>query len=326
MTATQVIVVGSFNQDHVWRVERFPRPGETLHALGFATGTGGKGANQAVACSRQGIRTCLIAAIGDDDIAAHARHLADDERLDARWQVCPGSASGNACVLVDARGQNQILVDLGANAHLDATHVASQASAFAQAGVVLTQLETPVEPVRRALRLARRHGALGLLNPAPVHADVDDTLLADCDVLVPNETEFATLLRRLADTRVEADSLARLPDADLAALASRLPTMSVVVTLGSAGCFVAHRGISRLGDALPHYRVPAYKVHTIDSTGAGDTFCGALAATRARQPSAPFQDAIQHASRCAALSSERHGAAAAAPTWREVVDRFQLDP
>lgn len=318
-----VIVVGSFNLDYVWRTERFPTPGETRRALGFSRSTGGKGANQAVACSRQGVATCFIAAIGDDDISAHARRLAKEEHLDARWQVNAGSASGNACVLVDATGQNQILVDLAANERLDAMHVEAQAPAFTQARVVLTQLETRIEPVRAALRLAQQHGALGLLNPAPVHADVDDALIAGCDVLIPNETEFAMLLQRLAGIRVEVDTLAALGDADLATLASRLPTRTVVITLGAAGCFVAHRDAPRLGDVLPFYRVPANKVNAIDTTGAGDTFCGALAATLANLHSPPFREAIVHASRCAALATERRGAATAAPTWREVIDRFQ---
>jgi ribokinase len=324
MKAARVIVVGSCNRDHAWLCERFPQPGETRRALDFHSGAGGKGYNQAVACRRQQVATCLIAALGEDDIATLTRRSASQEQLDARWQTVRGARSGNACVLVDTHGQNLIAVDLAANEWLAAAHVRAQQRTFTTARAVLCQLETGLAPVHEALSMARRHGALALLNPAPVHADVDDELLAAADVLIPNESEFAILLQRLAGISVAPDALATLPDAALATLAGKLPTPSVIVTLGAAGCFIAHRDAPRLGDATAHGRVPASAVRPVDSTGAGDTFCGALAAARTWSESAPFLAAVQHASRCAALSTERRGAATAAPTLQEVRARFPI--
>jgi ribokinase len=322
MNATQVIVVGSCNRDYAWRCERFPRPGETRRALDFFSGAGGKGYNQAVACRRQEVATCLIAALGEDAAAELTQRNAAQERLDARWQIVPGARSGSACVIIDAQGQNQIVVDLAANERLEAAHVHAQRQAFSSARAVLTQLECDLAPVRAALALARSHGALALLNPAPVSPELDVALLAACDVLIPNESEFAILLQRCAGLDIAADRLATLADAELAALAAHLPAPSVVITLGSAGCFVAHHGSDWHGDAASSYRVASAPARVLDSTGAGDTFCGALAAAYARRPEAPFAICIAHANRCAALSTERRGAAAAAPSWSEVVRRY----
>jgi ribokinase len=323
VNTSQVIVVGSCNRDYAWLTERFPQPGETKRALDFSSGTGGKGYNQAVACQRQDVATCLIAAVGVDDIAALMQRNAAQEQLNCRWQIVASARSGSACVLINTRGQNQIVVDLAANEQLSAAHVQAQAATFAGTRVLLTQLETGLAPVRAALALAHNHGALALLNPAPVHADLDGAVLSACDVLIPNETEFAALLQCFAGLAIAADHLAMLADAELAALAARLPVASVVITLGAAGCFVAHRGTARLGDRAICYRVAATPVEVRDTTGAGDTFCGALAAAHARMPDATLSACITHASRCAALSTERFGAAAA-PRRAEVEQRFGI--
>lgn len=322
MNTSQVIVVGSCNRDYAWRTERFPQPGETKRALDFSSGTGGKGYNQAVACRRQEVATCLIAAVGMDDIAALMQRNAAQEQLDCRWQIVAGARSGSACVLIDTHGQNQIVVDMAANEQLSAAHVQAQEATFAEARVVLAQLETDLAPVRAALALARNHGALALLNPAPVHADLDGAVLSACDVLVPNETEFAALLQCFSGLAIVPDHLATLADAELAALAARLPVASVVITLGAAGCFVAHNGAARLGDQAICYRVATTPAEVRDTTGAGDTFCGALAAAHVRMPDAALSVGIAHASRCAALSTELPGGASAAPRWAEVVQRF----
>ena len=322
MNATQVIVVGSCNRDYAWRCERFPQPGETRRALDFFSSAGGKGYNQAVACRRQDVATCLIAALGEDDSAVLTQRNATQEQLDARWQIVPGERSGSACVLIDARGQNQIVVDLAANERLSAAHVKAQQTTFTTAQVVLTQLESDLAPVRAALALARNHGALALLNPAPVRPELDDALLSACDVLIPNETEFATLLQRFAGLGIAADQLATLADAELTALAAHLPVASVVITLGSAGCFIAHNGREWRGDDAASYRAASTPARVRDTTGAGDTFCGALAAAHARSPDAPLSICIAHANRCAALSTERDGAASAAPRWSEVAQRY----
>ena len=321
MHAPRAIVVGSYNQDFVWRCARFPAPGETQRALGFSSGSGGKGSNQAIACARQQASTCFIGAIGTDAAGEVARQLAQREGVDARWQICAGADTGNACVLVDAQGQNLITVHAGANQHLDTAHVRAQAAAFTGARVVLVQLETALQPLRAAFDLASAAQALRLLNPAPARPDLDASLLGACDLLIPNETECADLLRQHADIAMDAGQLAALPDAQLTALIARLPCASVLVTLGAAGAFVAHRDGPRLGDRSACYRVPPVPARVQDTTGAGDAFCGALAAALTLMPDAALRAAVEYASRCAALSTEHRGATTA-PTRAEVVQRF----
>jgi ribokinase len=316
-----VLIVGSYNQDHVWRIDRFPQPGETRRGLGFSTGPGGKGFNQAVASARQGAATAFIGALGDDALARTARELADADGIATRWQVCTDVSTGSCGIVVDANGQNQIVLDLAANERLDAAFIAAQADLFAAARVVLVQMETGIAAIRAALAAAPA-GCVRLLNPAPVHAELDAGLLALADLVSPNETEFAELLARCTGTTVAADAIAALGDEELHALCRRLGSASVVVTLGARGCFVSHAEPARWHDPAPWYRLGAERVQVRDTTGAGDAFNGALAAELALQPQRALRDALVHAGRVAALSTEHAGAAIAMPTRAAVRQRF----
>jgi ribokinase len=315
-----VLVVGSYNQDHVWRIDRFPQPGETRRGLGFSTGPGGKGFNQAVASARQGAATAFIGALGEDALARTARELADAEGIAARWQVCDDVSTGSCGIVVDAHGQNQIVLDLAANERLDAAFVIAQNDLFAAARVVLVQMETGIPAIRAALTTAAA-GCVRLLNPAPVHEGLDAGLLALADLVTPNETEFAELLARCADTPLAPEAIATLTDAALHALCRRLGNITVIVTLGARGCFVSHADAARWHDASPCYRLAAEHVQVRDTTGAGDAFNGALAAELALQQRA-LRDALVHAGRVAALSTEHAGAAVAMPTRAAVRQRF----
>jgi ribokinase len=211
----------------------------------------------------------------------------------------------------------------GANADLSADFVSARADAIARARIVLAQLESPLDSVLEAMRLARAAGIRTLLNPAPANAECSRELLAVADVLTPNETEFVTLLSRHAHEEVDADSLVALDDARLHRLCrTLLPRGTVVVTLGAAGAFVSHREDKTRGDTQDHYRVAAEHVETIDTTGAGDAFNGALATAWALTPDAPFANHVRFAARYAALSTEREGAAATMPRRRDVEARF----
>ena len=317
------VVVGSYNQDYAWRSDCLPQPGETRRALGFATGPGGKGYNQAVACHRLGVSTCLIAALGDDALADLARRHAQHEGLACRWQTVVGTATGSACVLIDADGQNQILVHLAANERLDPVFVRARREDFSGARVVLAQLESNLDAIAAALDLGRACGALCVLNPAPVHPGLDAALLSACDLITPNETEFAQLLARFAAVTVDAQTLAARDAAELHALARRLPVPTVVITLGAQGCFVSHaEDAARAAHEPACYRLAAEAVAVVDTAGAGDAFSGALAAALSSDPGVPFSAAVRHANRCAALSTERAGTAAAMPTRAEVFARF----
>jgi ribokinase len=323
MDRVDVVVVGSFVQDHAWLTDRFPETGETRRALGFNTGPGGKGFNQAVACRRQGVSTLFVGAIGDDHLGAIAQKFAREENLPCRWQICPDVPTAASSIVVDRTGANLLVVNLAANEHLDPEFVRAQSAAFAGAKLLLLQLENNLDAIRAALKLGSRHGLLRVLNPAPMHADVDAKLLAQCDLITPNETEFALLLERVTDERVAAATLAAREDAELHALARKIGVATVVITLGAQGCFVSHDEQSdRHGDAQPFYRIGPEKVAAVDSTGAGDAFSGTLCAALMRFGKRPFRNAAMHANRAAAMSTEIVGTAPAMVSFDKVVARF----
>ena len=319
----QVVVVGSYNRDHVWRVDRFPQPGETRLGRAFSTGPGGKGFNQAVACHRQGANTLFIGAIGGDALGAVAQQDGKDELLPCRWRVFGEKLTASTAVWVDDAGNNCIVVNAGANAALDAGFVRAQRDSFTGAKLLLAQLETGLDAVAAAMELARECGLLRILNPAPAHPQLTWSLLREADLVTPNESEFSQLCGRFLDVDVDADALVSMGDATLHALARRLaPEATVVITLGAHGCFVSHDEQRRRGDTASNYRLPAECSTVVDTTGAGDCFCGALAAAMLRLDGRPFADAVRHASRAAALGTERPGAAAAMPRYDEVIARF----
>lgn len=319
--SAQVIVVGSYNQDHVWHIDHCPAAGETRRGHDFATGPGGKGFNQAVACARQEVATAFIGAHGDDALGDEAERIAAAEGLDGHWQVDADHATGSACIIVEDDGQNRIVVDLGANEHVSAAHIDAQNTAFADARVLLTQMENNLDAVVHALTRGREQRLTCVLNPAPIHADVNTECLRLADVLTPNEGEFAELCTRFAGQSVDAEAVAGMDDTTLHDLARELTDASVVITLGAAGCFVSH-GNDPHGDTQTRYRVAAQTVDTVDTTAAGDAFCGALAAALVRLAEQPFGDAVSHANRVAAMATERHGAANVMPRWAEVRKRF----
>ncbi len=317
-----IIVVGSYVQDHVWQTDRFPQSGETRRALNFSTGPGGKGFNQAVACVRQSGAVLFIGALGNDDLSRSARHFADSENLACEWLILDHVPTAAAGIIVNAEGANQIMVNLAANEHLSTDFLRSQVRRFADARVLLVQLENNLGAVREALKLGREHGLLCVLNPAPMHAEVDTDLLALCDVITPNETEFAQLMERLNGSVMHADEVTDMSDAALHQLCRKIGVASVVITLGAAGCFVSHAADTLRGDDTDHYRVAAESVRAVDTTGAGDSFSGALVAMLSDVPERAFAKAVRHANRVAAMSTENPGAALAIPRFEEVLARF----
>src|SRR5690606_37987934 len=228
---------------------------------------------------RAGAQTRFICALGDDDGGRLAATLAGADGIDLRAE--PGDApTGTAGIYVDRAGRNSIVIGAGANASLSEAFIARQAEAVAGARILLAQLESPVASVLEAMRLARAAGVRTLLNPAPANAESTRELLAVADILTPNETEFSALLARHAGERIDAAQVTALDDAQLHRLCRiLLPRGTVVVTLGAAGAFVSHREDKRRGDGHEYYREAAERVEAIDTTGAGDAFNGALAAS-----------------------------------------------
>ncbi len=317
----RVCVVGSFNVDHVWRVASLPQAGATL-AGEYRSGPGGKGFNQAMAACRAGAQTSFVCALGDDPGAQLARALCSANGIDLRKAEC-ALPTGTAGIYVDAEGRNSIVVGAGANALLDPGFVAGTLASIDGIDVVLAQLESPIDAVQEALRLGRERGALTVLNPAPANATIGGAQLELADILTPNETEFAALLGRHVGERIEADDVGSLDQSRLHALCRQLGHDStVIVTLGASGCFVSHPDKRLRGDTSAYYRIAAETVRAIDTTGAGDAFNGALAASLAGNPQLVFNAHVRFASCYAGLSTERDGAALAMPARAELAARF----
>ena len=297
---TRILVVGSSNTDMVIRVQRIPRPGETILGGAFSMAAGGKGANQAVAAARAGGRVTFVARIGDDIFGERALAGFEADGLDTRFVIrSSGSSSGVALINVDERGENSISVASGANALLSVDDVGKADAAFAAADVVLVQLESPLETVEAAVRKAGEKGVPVVLNPAPARP-LDDALLGRVAILTPNAHE-AEILAGIAvgDERGARAAAARLR--------ARGPE-TVVVTMGERGVYASAPGFDGL--------VPAFKVEPVDTTAAGDVFNGALAVALAEKR--PLPDALRFAQAAAAVSVTRTGAQPSAPTRAEI--------
>lgn len=316
-----VLVVGSFNVDHVWTLDALPVSGETRSGR-YASGAGGKGFNQAIASARSGAATRFVCALGEDAGGQLARALAAASGLDMR-DALSSQPTGSAGIFVDGHGRNSIVVAAGANGGLDAAHVAREFSSGDAPVVVLAQLETPAAAAIAAFAAARASGAVSVLNPAPSDASLPRELLELTDILTPNETEFVSVLRMHSRLPIHPDDVAQLPDRDLHELCrSLLPGGTAIVTLGGAGCFVSHAAGALRGDGAACYRIPALQVQPIDTTGAGDAFNGALCASVALAPDAPFDAHVRYAAAFASLSTERAGAAASMPRRADVEARL----
>lgn len=304
-----VVVVGSFVQDLTWKCAAFPAAGETVVGT-FVTGPGGKGSNQAVAAGRAGARTLFVGAVGRDAFAADAKKFYRAEDIAARFVEKPPHATGTAAILVNAAGQNEIIVALGANAALRPADV--PAAALRHARVVVTQHETDLRTVAAVLRAARRAGAITVHNPAPMRPDFDPALLKHVDVLIPNESEFAAIVNQLGVGQVKkisSDEIGALPAEQLQALCRALKVPTVIVTLGAKGVFVSQAN----GRAL----IPAHRVKVVDTTGAGDAFCGGFAAGLVKF-NGDLLAAARFGNAVAALSVTKFGTAPSMPTAQEI--------
>jgi ribokinase len=296
-----VIVVGSTNTDMTVRVPRIPAPGETAGGRDFRVTGGGKGANQAIAAARAGARVAFVTALGDDAFGDRAMASLAAEGIDlALVQRVPGP-SGVALIVVDDRGENAIAVAAGANAGLQPSHVAPLGDRLGAGDVVLLQLEIPIETVVAAAQLARGRGARVLVNPAPVPRDpLPDALLDAVTLIAPNEHETEQLTGIAVG---DAAGLAAAADA-----LHRRGVAHVLITLGARGVYVSQPGRG--------VHLPAFPAAAIDTTAAGDVFCGALAV--ALTEGQAVEDAARVAAAAAAISVTRPGAQDSAPRRLEI--------
>lgn len=303
-----IVVVGSFNQDLTWTCAEFPAAGETIVGR-FKTGPGGKGSNQAVAAARAGGITAFVGALGDDAFGREAEKILRAEGI-AVHLARKKLPTGNAAILVNRHGENQIVIALGANAALAPRDV--PAALLRSARVVVCQHETNLALNAHVFRTAHRAGVTTVLNPAPMRADFDARILDHTDVLIPNETEFVTLVNRRGFTEA---TLRALSPHDLHRLCRSLDVPTIIVTLGARGCFVSQsRG---------HLFLPAHRgLKVVDTTGAGDAFIGGFAAGLVRFDG-NVAAAARYGNAAAGLSVTKFGTAPSMPTQRAIEKLLQ---
>jgi ribokinase len=297
----RIVVFGSLNMDLVVRSPRLPGRGETVRGESFVQAPGGKGANQAVAAAALGGRTGLIGRVGDD---AFGRSLLDAlRRADVdttRVMLERATHTGVASIVVDEEGHNQIAIAPGANDRVDADDAHGLEHTLDASSVVLLQFEVPTDASLAAARVAGRRGARVIVDPAPIGREIPEELLANADVITPNETEASRITGRRLDSLDEARAVA-------ASLRDRY-TAVVALTLGERGVVAADR------HGIEH--VPPFRVTAVDTVAAGDAFNGALAVAFAE--GRPLRSAIVFAAAAGALATTKRGAVGAMPRRAEV--------
>lgn len=289
-----VVVVGSANMDLVARVVRLPHPGETVAAHGYFEACGGKGANQAIAAARAGARTAFIGAVGSDAAGDTLRSAFIGDAVDVSMLATVREPTGRALIGVSDDAENLIIVVPGANHALSVDHIDAAAALLANARVVLVQLEVRLAVVQRAVELAGRD-TIVVLNPAPA-SELPDDVLRHIDVITPNEHEVALLGGALS-------------------LVAR-GVANVVVTQGARGALLVRRD----GET----RIEPFAVTPVDTTGAGDAFCGVLSARLAVAGGlAELTLALRAAAVAGALTTQTAGAVPSLPAWAQVAAALQ---
>jgi ribokinase len=305
MPRPRICVIGSLNMDLVVRTPRFARPGETILGGPFATYPGGKGANQAVAAARLGAEVSFVGCVGDDAYGAEFRRVLQSEGIDISHLTTKRDiATGVGMIAIDERGQNSIIVALGANLALTAADIDAAMPLIRAADVVMLQLEIPLETNAHVLHRSGEFKASIMLNAAPAQP-VPPELLRSVDILVVNEIEA------IAQT---TPSHGHMPGDSLIAALPHGNGIVRVLTLAERGCITCEGG----DDTEVH---PAFEVDTVDTVGAGDCFCGALAVSLAEgaDGGGDLAQPIRFASAAAAIAVTRHGAIPSLPSRHEVV-------
>lgn len=299
-----VLVVGSSNIDIVVRVDRLPAAGETVMGDERREYWGGKGANQALAAVRAGAEVRFVTMLGNDAGGdAYGRYLAESGISPGGILRCEAS-TGTALIMVDEKGENQIAVAPGSNALLTPGRMRRKRGLLDYGDVVLAQLEVPIASVMAAFARGRKRGARNVLNPAPAAVELPDELLRLTDVLAPNETEAAHLAGFTKAPETDAEFLR-------AARALRdLGPSEVVITAGEKGAFLLN------GEGASWMKPPP-EVEAVDTTGAGDAFCGALAAELAG--GAAFGEAVRFAVSAGSCSVRKRGAQGGLPSRRQIL-------
>ena len=300
----KVAVVGSLNIDLVCHATRRPGKGETIIGDAFDIFTGGKGFNQATAAARLGAEVTLVGSVGTDPFGEMLLAATENEHIDSRFVTKrTDTGTGVATIVIEPDGDNSIIVVPRANMALTTADIDAAADTIADADVLLLQLETPVAASEHAAEIAKAHGTMVILNPAPAQP-LPDSLLAYVDILTPNQSEAELLSGMRVSNDEETHNAAEVLRARMVDTA----TSAVVLTLGEQGALILTATISE--------RVPALSVNAVDTTGAGDAFCGALATALASGET--LHTAIAFANAAGAAAVTVVGATPSMPTRAKV--------
>lgn len=303
----KIIVIGSSNVDTTLHVKDFPKPGETINANKVTVAGGGKGANQAIAATKSGADCYFISRVGDDSFADFL--LAQLQKYGVKTdyvQKTANTATGQAYITLNEAGQNDIIIDHGANYELKPEDIERAEGLIADAECVIAQFETPLASTLYAFKLAKANGVMTILNPAPAIEKIPSELLEVTDVITPNETESALI------TGIKIES-----EADLAKNAAKLHELgveNVIITYGDKGAYIATPKVEKL--------VPAFKVKAVDTTAAGDTFLGFLAGSLDTDL-ANIEQAATIASKASSLAVQKLGAQPSIPSIAEVEEALR---
>ncbi len=303
-----IVVIGSINMDLVCRAERIPKPGETILGRDLVMVPGGKGANQAVAVARLGGNVQMIGRVGDDDLGTRLLSGLTSHHVQTDYvTITEGVASGCAVILVDAKGENSIVVSPGANARLTPADIDAAEELIASAACVVLQLEIPLATVKHVIALCKRVNVSTILDPAPVPSEELDRQFFGVSVLTPNQSEAELLVGQPRDVRLPAKKIIdpKQIGTELVARGAEC----VVLKLGRKGAMIVDRE-----GRIEH--IKAFKPKVIDTTAAGDAFTGALAIARSEGMEMP--SAVRFANAAGALACETFGAQPSLPTRKAV--------
>lgn len=303
----KIVVIGSSNVDTTLHVKDFPKPGETINATDITMAGGGKGANQAIAAAKSGAETEFISRVGEDSFGEFIMNQLKSYGVSLDYvETTPDEKTGHAYITLNEAGQNDIIIDHGANYKLSSSDVDAACDLITGIDCIIAQFETPLEATIEAFKLAKKRNAVTILNPAPAIKDIPADLLKYTDIITPNETEAAAItgitINNEDDLRKNAAKL------------HQLGVSNVIITYGSKGSYISSGNVEKL--------VPAFKVEATDTTGAGDTFIGFLAGNLNKDLSNIEQAAII-ASRASSIAVQRLGAQPSIPTAKEVKDLME---
>lgn len=295
----KILVIGSSNTDLITNVQRFPQAGETISGKKFLQVMGGKGANQAVAAKRLGGDVKFVTCLGSDSNGRNTLSYFQKEGLDVSHALMVDHApTGTAVILVNDEGENCIVVTAGANNELLPKYIEEIEGEISKAGMVVLQMEIPFDTVTRVVGIASKHAVPVLLNVAPAR-EVSAELLRHIEILVVNETE---------GEKVSGQSIAGIGEEGVMDRLMQMGAKTVILTLGKKGCIVRTATVTK--------HLPAFEVEAVDTTAAGDTFCGGLVAglIKGRE----LIEAVKFATAAAAICVTRMGAQPSIPTEEEV--------